>query len=408
MSMATRLQHAWDAFRNIDQQKTMSYVTSSMSSKPKSVQSSSRANDLTVAIFEQISIDVAAIDIRHVRTDENHRFKEEIPSGLNDCLTYEANINQTGREFIQDIVYSMCDEGSIAVVPMTSDGYNPMSPSFDIKTLGVGKIIDWYPSAVRVRLFNPDLNQYQEVVVPKRITAIINNPFYSVMNEKNSTLQRLKQKIRLLDDFDNDRNGTSKLDIIIQLPYSVRSKTREQQAKERLKSLEDQLSGAQYGIGYIDSTEHITQLNRPVENNLPKQIENLTRTLYSQLGVTQEVFEGTASDKVMLNYYNRTIEPVLSAIVNEFNRKFITKTARSQGQRIMYFRDPFKLVPVSELADIADKLTRNEIASSNEIRSIVGWAPSDDPKADELRNKNLNAQVAGDETMQQYNYQEEE
>lgn len=408
MSMATRLQHAWDAFRNIDQQKTMSYVTSSMSSKPKSVQSSSRANDLTVAIFEQISIDVAAIDIRHVRTDENHRFKEEIPSGLNDCLTYEANINQTGREFIQDIVYSMCDEGSIAVVPMTSDGYNPMSPSFDIKTLGVGKIIDWYPSAVRVRLFNPDLNQYQEVVVPKRVTAIINNPFYSVMNEKNSTLQRLKQKIRLLDDFDNDRNGTSKLDIIIQLPYSVRSKTREQQAKERLKSLEDQLSGAQYGIGYIDSTEHITQLNRPVENNLPKQIENLTRTLYSQLGVTQEVFEGTASDKVMLNYYNRTIEPVLSAIVNEFNRKFITKTARSQGQCIMYFRDPFKLVPVSELADIADKLTRNEIASSNEIRSIVGWAPSDDPKADELRNKNLNAQVAGDETMQQYNYQEEE
>lgn len=408
MSMATRLQHAWDAFRNIDQQKTMSYVTSSMSSKPKPVQSSSRANDLTVAIFEQISIDVAAIDIRHVRTDDNHRFKEEIPSGLNDCLTYEANINQTGREFIQDIVYSMCDEGSIAVVPMTSDGYNPMSPSFDIKTLGVGKIIDWYPSAVRVRLFNPDLNQYQEVVVPKRITAIINNPFYSVMNEKNSTLQRLKQKIRLLDDFDNDRNGTSKLDIIIQLPYSVRSKTREQQAKERLKSLEDQLSGAQYGIGYIDSTEHITQLNRPVENNLPKQIENLTRTLYSQLGVTQEVFEGTASDKVMLNYYNRTIEPVLSAIVNEFNRKFITKTARSQGQRIMYFRDPFKLVPVSELADIADKLTRNEIASSNEIRSIVGWAPSDDPKADELRNKNLNAQVAGDETMQQYNYQEEE
>lgn len=408
MSMATRLQHAWDAFRNIDQQKTMSYVTSSMSSKPKSVQSSSRANDLTVAIFEQISIDVAAIDIRHVRTDDNHRFKEEIQSGLNDCLTYEANINQTGREFIQDIVYSMCDEGSIAVVPMTSDGYNPMSPSFDIKTLGVGKIIDWYPSAVRVRLFNPDLNQYQEVVVPKRITAIINNPFYSVMNEKNSTLQRLKQKIRLLDDFDNDRNGTSKLDIIIQLPYSVRSKTREQQAKERLKSLEDQLSGAQYGIGYIDSTEHITQLNRPVENNLPKQIENLTRTLYSQLGVTQEVFEGTASDKVMLNYYNRTIEPVLSAIVNEFNRKFITKTARSQGQRIMYFRDPFKLVPVSELADIADKLTRNEIASSNEIRSIVGWAPSDDPKADELRNKNLNAQVAGDETMQQYNYQEEE
>lgn len=408
MSMATRLQHAWDAFRNIDQQKTMSYVTSSMSSKPKSVQSSSRANDLTVAIFEQISIDVAAIDIRHVRTDDNHRFKEEIPSGLNDCLTYEANINQTGREFIQDIVYSMCDEGSIAVVPMTSDGYNPMSPSFDIKTLGVGKIIDWYPSAVRVRLFNPDLNQYQEVVVPKRVTAIINNPFYSVMNEKNSTLQRLKQKIRLLDDFDNDRNGTSKLDIIIQLPYSVRSKTREQQAKERLKSLEDQLSGAQYGIGYIDSTEHITQLNRPVENNLPKQIENLTRTLYSQLGVTQEVFEGTASDKVMLNYYNRTIEPVLSAIVNEFNRKFITKTARSQGQRIMYFRDPFKLVPVSELADIADKLTRNEIASSNEIRSIVGWAPSDDPKADELRNKNLNAQVAGDETMQQYNYQEEE
>lgn len=408
MSMATRLQHAWDAFRNIDQQKTMSYVTSSMSSKPKSVQSSSRANDLTVAIFEQISIDVAAIDIRHVRTDNNHRFKEEIPSGLNDCLTYEANINQTGRELIQDIVYSMCDEGSIAVVPMTSDGYNPISPSFDIKTLGVGKIIDWYPSAVRVRLFNPDLNQYQEVVVPKRITAIINNPFYSVMNEKNSTLQRLKQKIRLLDDFDNDRNGTSKLDIIIQLPYSVRSKTREQQAKERLKSLEDQLSGAQYGIGYIDSTEHITQLNRPVENNLPKQIENLTRTLYSQLGVTQEVFEGTASDKVMLNYYNRTIEPVLSAIVNEFNRKFITKTARSQGQRIMYFRDPFKLVPVSELADIADKLTRNEIASSNEIRSIVGWAPSDDPKADELRNKNLNAQVAGDETMQQYNYQEEE
>lgn len=408
MSMATRLQHAWDAFRDIDQQKTMSYVASSMSSKPKSVQSSSRANDLTVAIFEQISIDVAAIDIRHVRTDDNHRFKEEIPSGLNDCLTYEANINQTGRELIQDIVYSMCDEGSIAVVPMTSDGYNPISPSFDIKTLGVGKIIDWYPSAVRVRLFNPDLNQYQEVVVPKRITAIINNPFYSVMNEKNSTLQRLKQKIRLLDDFDNDRNGTSKLDIIIQLPYSVRSKTREQQAKERLKSLEDQLSGAQYGIGYIDSTEHITQLNRPVENNLPKQIENLTRTLYSQLGVTQEVFEGTASDKVMLNYYNRTIEPVLSAIVNEFNRKFITKTARSQGQRIMYFRDPFKLVPVSELADIADKLTRNEIASSNEIRSIVGWAPSDDPKADELRNKNLNAQVAGDDFQPQYNYQEEE
>ena len=337
------------------------------------------------AIYNQISIDCMNINIKHVQTDINGRYKEEILSGLDNCLTLDANIDQTGRALMQDIVLSLLDEGCIAVVPVDTD-----TTTNDILTLRVGKIVQWYPGSVRVRLYDERIGRYSEVVVDKQSTAIIENPLYSVMNEPNSTLRRLSHKLALLDTI--DENDYGKLDLIIQLPYVIKSPARKQQAENRRKDIEMQLSGSRYGVAYTDGTEHITQLNRSLDNHLLDQIESLKKELYSQLGLTPDVFAGTANEQTMLNYYNRTIEPIMNAIVEEMTRKFLTKNARTRGQKIMYFRDPFKLVPINNIADIADKFTRNEILSSNELRGIIGFKPVDDPDADALRNKNLNMQ----------------
>jgi hypothetical protein len=327
--------------------------------------------------------------IKHVRLDENGRFKEEINSGLQNCLNVEANIDQTGRAFLQDVVMSMLDEGCVAIVPVDTTVNPKISGSYEINTMRTGKIIEWYPAHVRVRVYNERKGIHEEITLPKSSVAIIENPLYAVINEPNSTMQRLIRKLNLLDVVD-EQTSSGKLDLIIQLPYVIKSEARRKQAEERRKDIEMQLSGSKYGIAYTDGTERITQLNRPAENNLMKQVEYLTSMLYSQLGLTQSIMDGSADEKTMLNYYNRTIEPILSAIVDEMKRKFLTKTARSQNQTVMYFRDPFKLVPVENIAEIADKFTRNEIMTSNEIRQIVGMKPSNDPGADELRNKNLN------------------
>lgn len=337
------------------------------------------------AIYNQISIDCMNINIKHVQTDINGRFKEELNSGLDNCLTLDANVDQTGRALMQDIVLSLLDEGCIAVVPVDVD-----QATNDILTLRVGKIVQWYPDKVKVRLYDERVGRYFEVLVPKMNAAIIENPLYSVMNEPNSTLRRLSHKLALLDTI--DENDYGKLDLIIQLPYVIKSPARKQQAENRRKDIEMQLSGSRYGVAYTDGTEHITQLNRSLDNHLLDQIESLKKELYSQLGLTPDVFAGTADEQTMLNYYNRTIEPIMNAIVEEMTRKFLTKNARTRGQRIMYFRDPFKLVPINNIADIADKFTRNEILSSNELRGIIGFKPVDDPDADALRNKNLNVQ----------------
>jgi len=350
-----------------------------------------RGNERSIvtSVYNRLALDVASISIKHVRLDENGRYTEEINSGLQNCLNVEANIDQTGRAFLQDVVMSMLDEGCVAIVPVDTT-INPMiSGSYEINTMRVGKIIEWYPAHVRVRLYNDQKGIHEEVTLPKSTVAIIENPLYAVINEHNSTMQRLVRKLNLLDVID-EQSGAGKLDLIIQLPYVIKSEARRKQAEDRRKDIEMQLAGSKYGIAYTDGTERITQLNRPAENNLMKQIEYLTGMLYSQLGLTQAILDGSADDKTMLNYYNRTIEPIIAAIVDEMNRKFLTKTARAQRQAIKFFRDPFKLVPVNEMADIADKFTRNEILSSNEIRQIVGIKPSDDPEADELRNKNLN------------------
>lgn len=317
------------------------------------------------------------------------RIPPTIPSGLNECLTLNANLDQTGKAFLQDVVMSMMDEGVIAIVPVDTT-FNPtVTGAYDINSMRVGKIIQWEPSHVRVRLYNEKTGYHEEVTLPKKVVAIIENPLYAVINEPNSTMQRLIRKLSLLDVID-EQSGSGKLDLIIQLPYIIKSEARKQQAEARRKDIEMQLAGSKYGIAYTDGTEKITQLNRPVENNLMKQIEYLTAMLYSQLGITQSILDGTADERTMLNYYDRTINPIITAIADEMRRKFLTKTARTQGQSIIYFRNPFKLVPVNELAEISDKFTRNEIATSNEIRQIIGWKPSDDPGADELRNKNLN------------------
>lgn len=337
------------------------------------------------AIYNQISIDCMNINIKHVQTDINGRFKEELNSGLDNCLTLDANVDQTGRALMQDIVLSLLDEGCIAVVPVDVD-----PTTNDILTLRVGKIVQWYPDKVKVRLYDERVGRYFEVPVPKMNAAIIENPLYSVMNEPNSTLKRLSHKLALLDDIDEKDYG--KLDLIIQLPYVIKSPARKQQAESRRKDIEMQLSGSRYGVAYTDGTEHITQLNRSLDNHLLDQIDSLKKELYSQLGLTPEVFSGTANEQTMLNYYNRTIEPIMNAITEEMTRKFLTKNARTRGQKIMYFRDPFKLVPINNIADIADKFTRNEILSSNELRGIIGFKPVDDPDADALRNKNLNIQ----------------
>lgn len=390
-SFSSRLKHAWNAFTNKD--PTESYrdlgTVNSYYYRPDRPRFT-RGNEKSIvtSVYNRIALDAASIDIMHVRLDENKRFVSEIDSGLNSCLTVEANIDQTGRAFIQDIVMSMMDEGCVAIVPIDTTVDPKVSSSYEINTMRTGKIIEWYPQHVKVRLYNDQTGNKEEIIVPKSTTAIIENPLYAIVNEPNSTMQRLIRKLNLLDVID-EQSGSGKLDLIIQLPYVIKSEARREQAERRRKDIEDQLSGSKYGIAYTDGTEHITQLNRSVENNLLKQIEYLTSMLYSQLGLTQSVLDGSADEKTMLNYNNRTIEPIVSAITDEMKRKFLTKTARSQMQSIEYFSDPFRLVPVDNIAEIADKFTRNEIMTSNEIRQIVGMKPSDDPKADELRNKNL-------------------
>ena len=390
-SFSSRLKSAWNAFFNKDPTINQWNFGSAMSSRPDRMRFT-RGNERTIitSVLNRIAMDVAAVDIRHVKLDDDNRFLKEIDSGLNNCLSLEANLDQTGRAFIQDAVMSMLDEGCVALVP-TDTTTNPntgMPGSFDIDEMRTGKITQWYPSHVKVNVYNEITGQKQEIMMSKRSVAIVENPLYAVMNEPNSTLQRLIRKLALLDQVD-ESTSAGKLDMIIQLPYVIKTEARRQQAENRRADIEKQLTGSKYGIAYTDGTEHITQLNRPVENNLMKQIEYLTSMLYSQLGITQEIMNGTADDKAMLNYQNRTIEPILSAIADEMKRKFLTKAARSQSQSIEFFRDPFKLVPVADLAEIADKMTRNEIMTSNELRQIVGMKPSDDPSADELRNKNL-------------------
>jgi hypothetical protein len=345
-------------------------------------------------------MDAAAIKIRHVRLDENERFVDEIDSGLNQCLAMEANVDQSGRAFIQDAVLSMLDEGCVALAPIDTDDEPVITGAYDILTMRTGRILDWFPQYVRMNIYNDRTGEREDLIMPKREVAIIENPFYAVMNEPNSTLQRLIRKLNLLDTVD-EQSSSGKLDLIIQLPYIIKSEARRKQAEQRRKDIEDQLSGSKYGIAYTDGTERVVQLNRPVENNLMSQIEYLTSMLFSQLGITQSILDGTADDKTMLNYYSRTIEPIVAAIADEMKRKFLTKTARSQGQSIEFFRDPFKLVPVNDIAEIADKFTRNEIMTSNELRQIVGMKPSKDPKADELRNSNLSEPKEGSESKEE-------
>ena len=395
-SFGSRFKRGWNAFFNKD--PTMEYreTGSTYSYRPDRMRFKySNERSIITSVINRIALDAAAIDIWHVNLDEDDRYTSTRDSGLNDCLTLEANLDQSGRAFKQDIYMSTMDEGFIAVVPVdTTDDPNKTN-SYDILSMRVGKIIDWRPSHVKVNLYNERTGKKEDVVLHKRNVAIIENPLYAVMNEPNSTLQRLVRKLNLLDAID-EQSGSGKLDLIIQLPYVIKTDARRQQAENRRKDIEQQLAGSKYGIAYTDGTERITQLNRPVENNLMKQIEYLTSMLYSQLGITQSILDGTADEKTMLNYHNRTIEPLVSAVVDEMKRKFLTKTARTQKQSIMYFRDPFKLVPVGEIAEISDKFTRNEIATSNEIRQVIGWKPSKDPKADELRNKNLSAPSGAD------------
>lgn len=387
-----RVQRGWNAFFSRDPTENISVKDyyggySYRPDRPKLHRGSEKS--IVNAIINRIAIDVSAVAIKHVRTDENGRFKEEIKSGLNNCLSVEANIDQTGRQLIQDIVQSMCDEGVVAVVPVDTDVDPYDTASFDIRTLRVGKIVEWYPDKVRIRLYNERNGRQEEVTLPKRFCAIIENPLYSVMNEPNSTMQRLIRKLALMDSVD-EQSSAGKLDLIIQLPYIIKTDARRQQAEQRRKDIEMQLASSKYGIAYTDGTEKVMQLNRSLENNLLKQVEYLTNQIFSQLGITEAVFNGTANEQEMLNYQNRTIEPMLSAIKLEMRRKWISKTGRAQGQDILYFTDPFKLVPVNQIAEIADKFTRNEIASTNEIRALIGWKPVDDPQADALRNKNLN------------------
>lgn len=387
-----RLKNAWNAFMNRDPPLEYRDIGAISTYRPDRIRlTKGNERSIITSVFNRIAVDCAAITIQHVKLDDNGRFQELMKSGLNYCLNTEANVDQTGRAMIQDAVMSMFDEGCIAIVPVDTT-FNPMlKDSYDIRTLRVGKIVQWHPNHVRVRLYNERTGLFEEVTLLKSMTAIIENPLYAIMNEPNSTLQRLIRKLNLLDVID-EQSGSGKLDLIIQLPYIIKTEARRAQAEERRKNIEMQLANTKYGIAYTDSTEHITQLNRSVDNNLMSQIEYLTNMLYSQLGITKEILEGTANEQVMLNYYNRTVEPILAAITDEMKRKFLTKTARTQRQSIIFFRDPFKLVPVNQIADIADKFTRNEIMSSNEIRQIVGMKPVDDAKADELRNKNLNEQ----------------
>lgn len=388
VTFTSRIKHAWNAFVNKDPTNIYrdygggSYYRPD---RPRIRRGSERT--ILASVLNRIALDVAAISIKHCRLDDNGRFKEEVDSNLNNCLTLEANIDQTSRAFYQDVVQSMFGEGCVCIVPVdtTSD---PNTGSFDILTMRTGRIVDWYPNSVKVNVYNERTGMREDIRISKRAVGIIENPLYAVMNEPNSTLQRLIRKLNLLDVID-EQSGSGKLDLIIQLPYVVKSEARKQQANERRQEIERQLTGSKYGIAYTDGTEKITQLNRPVENNLMKQIEYLTSMLYSQLGITQTIMDGTADEKTMLNYNSRTIEPIVAAIVDEMKRKFLTKTARTQKQTILYFRDPFKLVPVNDIAEIADKFTRNEIMTKNEFRQVIGMKPADDPKADMLINSNI-------------------
>ena len=411
MGFVDRLQHGWNAFMNKD--PTIQYRDAGPGyyyrpDRPRFTRGNERS--IVTAVFNRMALDAAAIELKHVKLDENGKYLNDVKSGLNDCLTVEANLDQTARAFKQDVFMSLFNEGCVALVPVDTTLNPTITGSYDIQSIRTGKIIKWYPQDVRVEVYNEKNGKREEVTLPKSMVGIVENPLFAVVNEPNSTVQRLIRKLNLLDAID-EQSGSGKLDLIIQLPYVVKSKLKKEEAENRRQDIERQLSGSKYGIAYIDGTERVTQLNRPIENNLLKQIEYLTNMAYSQLGITQSIMDGTADEKTMLNYMSRTIEPIVSAVVDEMKRKFITKTARSQGQSIFMFRDPFKLVPVSEIAEIADKFTRNEIASSNDIRQVIGWKPSNDPKADELRNKNLNEQApsnAQPQQMDQDQYLEEE
>lgn len=387
-----RIKHAWNAFLNKD--PTMSAHTNigpgNYNRPDRNRLTRGNERSIVNTVYNRLALDVASVDLMHVRLDEHDQLEEVIKSSLNECLRVEANIDQTGRAFIQDVVMSMIDEGHVAIVPTDTDTDPDETDSYNILSMRTAKIIEWYPKDVRVRLYNESTGRHEDLLLSKKYVAIIENPLYSVMNEPNSTMQRLIRKLNLLDSVD-EQSGSGKLDLIIGLPYTIKSEAKRQQADDRRKAIEEQLSGTKYGIAYTDSTEKITQLNRSLDNNLMSQVEYLTTLLFSQLGITQSILDGTADESTMLNYYNRTIEPFISAIVDEMIRKFLTKTARTQKQSIRYYRNPFKLVPISQIADITDKFTRNEVATSNEMRQVIGWIPSKDPKADELRNKNLTA-----------------
>lgn len=389
MRVSDRFRHAWNAFRNRDPTRIINEAPSSYNpAMPQRLYSSART--ILSTLKNRIAIDCAAIAIRHVRIDQNGRYMEDIDSPLNNCLTVSPNIDQTPRAFIQDVVLSMLDEGYVAIFPAKGDTDLDKTMNFQITELRIGRIVEWYPSYVKIDAYNPDTGRRQDIIMEKKQVAIIENPLYATMNGVNSTINRLANKLNALDLIDS-KNASNKLDLIIQLPYMVQSDLRRQQAEERRKEIEFQLTQSQYGIAYMGATERVTQLNRPVENNLLAQVEYFTNRLYSDLGITAAVFDGSADEAQMLNYNNKTIEPIIAAIADEMKRKFLTATARTRGQTIMYFRDPFKLVPVAQIAEIADKFTRNEILSSNEVRAIMGFRPSSDPKADELRNSNIAA-----------------
>jgi len=390
-TLVERIQHGWNAFLNDEKRTNYNVDIGAGSSYQPGRSRIYKGTDrsMVTALYNRIAIDVAAITFQHVRTDENGRYMETIKSKLNDCLTLEANIDQSGRELIQDIAHSMCDEGVVAVVPVDTDLNPEVTGGYDILSLRTGRVVEWYPKHVKVSLYDENTGQRKEIVLPKSTVAIIENPLYATMNAPNSNLQRVIRKMNILDAID-EQSGSGKLDLIIQLPYTIKSDARRSQANKRRKDIEMQLTSSKYGIAYIDSTEKITQLNRSLENNLLKQIEYLMTTLYGQMGISEEVFTGKADEQTMLTYYSRTIEPFCAAIANAMKRKFLTKTARTQGQSVMFFNDAFKFVPTSQLAELTDKFTRNEIVSTNEIRAIIGMRPSMDPRADELRNKNLN------------------
>ena len=391
LKIGERLRHAWNALTDSDTYSGYQSLGHGYSYRPdRSRMTVGNEQSIVTSVYNRLSIDAASMTISHVKLDDDGRFMNIIKSGINNCLTVEANADQTGNAFIQDAVMSMLDEGVVAIVPVDTTIDPSVSSAFDVTNMRTAKILQWYPAHVRVRLYNEKTGIQEEITLPKKSICIIENPFYAVMNAPNSTLQRLIRKLNMLDVID-EQSSSGKLDIIIQLPYAIKTEARRQQAEKRRTEIESQLTGSKYGIAYTDGTEHITQLNRPAENNLMKQIEYLTSMLYSQLGITMSILDGTADEKTMLNYYTRTIKTIVSAVTDEIKRKFLSKTARSQMQSIMFFRDPFMLVPIKDFAEISDKLTRNEVATSNELRQAVGMRPSKDPKADELRNKNLNA-----------------